>query len=601
MKFKAMVVSAVMALAGCGDSSSNNGLQSGVFTDSPVAGIYYETPTQSGLTDSAGRFTYRRGERVSFSLGGTLLGSAPAAAEVTPLDLVGVDSLDAAGTGDTKNRLINILLLLQSLDRDHNPDNGIDLTGLNEALDGDSLDLDLPLPELYEAGLRRIINQQAGFFQTPLEAQNHFMEAQGLSVSLQLPRRDFFDDDGDGTAERKVEYDYNPDGSLAQITYTDEKTPRLLGTALLAYDANGYPARLDYTHEASPSLSYIELSEYDSTGRLLQLSRLDDSDKPIGQVRNVYDATGNLVSSSSEWHAAVVTAVPLQTFLHFSPVAPRVDTSGPEFFAPAYVPITFSPYIDPGAWPFLLTDFNGAIDTGGEVVVGIAVNWTALNDTVYTYNEAGELVRKAQDWRFIAPDNGSTIIRVPEDYTVVETYEEGRRLSRTRTTGASVVEDRFDYADNGSLISCRRLQTGSPIREGSFEQLPGEIVYIGRSCLSVRKVAVTRDDSERITRLEREAVRLDSPVVHPGSDPGGNRQILEFDYSQGRVETYRWDRDADGSFDWVYRYQYNDDGLLLRREVQVEERAPQIQSRQYTTLTVESLRQPLNSSPQVFF
>lgn len=93
----------------------------GVFLDSPVINIGYKTETQNGSTNSQGEFNYLTGETVTFFIGDLELPAAPAAGTVTPLDL--------AGTQDTSNAtVINIIRLLQTLDKDGNPGNGIEIS-----------------------------------------------------------------------------------------------------------------------------------------------------------------------------------------------------------------------------------------------------------------------------------------------------------------------------------------------------------------------------------------------------------------------------------------------------------------------------------------
>jgi hypothetical protein len=65
-----IIVLMLFALAaGCNDSSSSSS-KTGVFNDSPVSGLDYETPSLSGTTDSEGKFRYRNGQTVTFSVGG---------------------------------------------------------------------------------------------------------------------------------------------------------------------------------------------------------------------------------------------------------------------------------------------------------------------------------------------------------------------------------------------------------------------------------------------------------------------------------------------------------------------------------------------------
>lgn len=101
--------------------SSAAAVSVGVFVDSFVVGIGYRTETQNGVTNERGEFNYRPGEMVTFFIGDLEFPPIPAKALVTPLDMA--QSLDPASP-----IAINIARLLQSLDADGNPANGIDLT-----------------------------------------------------------------------------------------------------------------------------------------------------------------------------------------------------------------------------------------------------------------------------------------------------------------------------------------------------------------------------------------------------------------------------------------------------------------------------------------
>lgn len=87
---RAALIASMAWLAACsGGDSLPKGVSIGYFTDSPVEGISYRTPTQSGVTDVSGAFRYRNGETITFSIGATVIGGPVAAAEtLTPLDLV---------------------------------------------------------------------------------------------------------------------------------------------------------------------------------------------------------------------------------------------------------------------------------------------------------------------------------------------------------------------------------------------------------------------------------------------------------------------------------------------------------------------------------
>ena len=106
----------------------------GYFTDGPVQGLSYKTPTQSGITGSDGRFEYLTGETISFSVGDFLLGSGSGAGKMTSADLVSIAEPGGRGGGASgggafpkiNNRaVINMARFIQSLDKDGNIENGI--------------------------------------------------------------------------------------------------------------------------------------------------------------------------------------------------------------------------------------------------------------------------------------------------------------------------------------------------------------------------------------------------------------------------------------------------------------------------------------------
>lgn len=162
-----LIVPLLMLVAcGGGDRKAPAGL-TGELQAGNVQGVAYETPTRSGVTDANGRFTYLPGEIVTFSVGGTVLGSAPGNATITLFTLAGLTpptteralrrELDRAMRNSTPfTRASNIALLLIELDADGNPDNGLDVRNRREALAGAPLDFDLPL-RAFEYSLYRFV------------------------------------------------------------------------------------------------------------------------------------------------------------------------------------------------------------------------------------------------------------------------------------------------------------------------------------------------------------------------------------------------------------------------------------------------------------
>jgi hypothetical protein len=114
-----------LALVACGGggsgSDTSNTSLTGTFIDNFVSGINYQTDTLSGTTNSTGEFQYLAGESVIFSIGDINLPSVPAGTTITPTDMV------SNGT-TTNSTVLNIARLLQSLDEDGNPSNGIQIS-----------------------------------------------------------------------------------------------------------------------------------------------------------------------------------------------------------------------------------------------------------------------------------------------------------------------------------------------------------------------------------------------------------------------------------------------------------------------------------------
>ena len=112
------------------DSNSTTGSsQSSAFSDSRVEGLSFRCGTQTGVTDANGTFTYIDScPTIDFFIGKVKLGSIASTfsnehSVVYPSDLYALDRNET-----NSSRLTNALQLLQSLDMDDNPFNGITIS-----------------------------------------------------------------------------------------------------------------------------------------------------------------------------------------------------------------------------------------------------------------------------------------------------------------------------------------------------------------------------------------------------------------------------------------------------------------------------------------
>ncbi len=119
-------------LVGQNEEDSAEQSKTGNFVDSPVSGIQYRTSAFSGVTDTAGTFQYNTNEIIEFSIGSLVLGAAVADSTVTPLELGTLNGTLENGELDYQSnhedRATNTLRLLQTLDSDSYPENGITIS-----------------------------------------------------------------------------------------------------------------------------------------------------------------------------------------------------------------------------------------------------------------------------------------------------------------------------------------------------------------------------------------------------------------------------------------------------------------------------------------
>ena len=198
LKLVIVLVAFAFIIIGCGGgggggdgggspSTATPTLQTGTFVDSPVQGLSYETATQSGVTDANGTFKYQTGETIKFFLGDILIGQATAKETMTPVDLV------PGATNEMHQSVTNICRLLQSLDNDGNPDNGINITQqIKNEIEGRSIDFNMSTSEFGAdadvIALFNTLNAMNAFsggvertLCTAQQAQNHLRETLGTN------------------------------------------------------------------------------------------------------------------------------------------------------------------------------------------------------------------------------------------------------------------------------------------------------------------------------------------------------------------------------------------------------------------------------------
>lgn len=122
-----------LSLLGCGGGSSSSGNTSPTSTvkeaqliDSAIQGVEYTTNSLSGITDASGTFQYDKTDTtITFKVGSLTLAdfnlsNLNSDGKLLPADIFGVSR-----DNTTDANLLKFLRVVQSLDNDNNPDNGI--------------------------------------------------------------------------------------------------------------------------------------------------------------------------------------------------------------------------------------------------------------------------------------------------------------------------------------------------------------------------------------------------------------------------------------------------------------------------------------------
>lgn len=213
----------------------------GMFIDSPVQGLHYDTATQHGETDASGRFLYLPGESVSFSLGNITFAATTAQPIVTPLDI--------AGTANASDqRVSNMLVLLQSLDADGVASNGITIPANASALAPSGVRFDVT-PTAFRANgamtdfIARVTSPSR-ILVSEADARTHFQD--GLNA---------------GVGGVKVNMAPVANAGIAQ-TAVQGTSVRLDGSA--SSDANGDALHYQWTFVSKPAGSNANLTGADT-------------------------------------------------------------------------------------------------------------------------------------------------------------------------------------------------------------------------------------------------------------------------------------------------------------------------------------------------
>ena len=335
-----LLASAFALITACGGGGSNSidigggdAVLTGQLIDSAVSGVRYATATRSGVTDSEGRFEYLDAETVSFYLGDLLLGEAQSAAVVSLFDLAeGVDPVvgntllrKAIGNrmeGPSFSTVINLAVLLQTLDSDGNPDNGIEISADVAALfEPDSVNLNRHWQDfIHDQGFRQALTEAKASalldggrqMRKPWQAMAHLYASLGIDSKLKPVTGNAFSD-ASGFSSYSATQEFDAEGRLTQVWGASGFINA--STHTFDYDASGNRIREERTSLFPSGTDGIFFYLYDGDGNLVRREVGTDGDETPGtgidavyeyvndaqgrQLLEAFDTNGDGVPESS--------------------------------------------------------------------------------------------------------------------------------------------------------------------------------------------------------------------------------------------------------------------------------------------------------------
>ena len=270
--------------AGTSPAQSPEQPLTGYLVDSPVSGVAYATATQAGTTGPEGEFGYLAGETVRFTIGDTLLGEIPAQEKVTPFDLAGTSVLtgtpailDAAEYGAHPfHHVVGLAVLLQSLDEDGDPGNGIEI-GADVAALFDGVSLDLSEGAYDDPTLARIVRRAnaEALFSVPhgpvrrAVALEHLYASMGVDANIRVPsQREWVN--GEVPTDYEIEvFEYGEFGYVTYASQVDGDSPERVTRS--RYDARGNLLAQEVEPQDSCSPGAINW-QYDNAGNIIRIA-----------------------------------------------------------------------------------------------------------------------------------------------------------------------------------------------------------------------------------------------------------------------------------------------------------------------------------------
>lgn len=230
-----LALAAALSACGAGGEEEDQvvATTSGVFRDAPVSGLWYQSLTGNGYTNSKGEFPYKPGEVYTFFVGQLKLGSYTPGTDnaiVTPASLV------PAGTPNREDIIVNMARFLMTLDINQDPSDGIEIerkidaaaTGWPAINFATGLDADTATskPQLILTGngdatypsIRKYYASRT--YSTKPEARTHLQDSMGCAYA-----GGYFATRTVAGVQERVAFALSGDGAIQALQYIPAPTP----------------------------------------------------------------------------------------------------------------------------------------------------------------------------------------------------------------------------------------------------------------------------------------------------------------------------------------------------------------------------------------
>jgi hypothetical protein len=279
---------AFLASCGGGETYSTNdeidlpNIQTGIFYDSSVSGLYYEcTIWQYGYTDENGTFACNEGFEVSFYIGDKFIGSAlPQDGVVTPMMLFPDDDGMAVG----------LARVLQSLDDDRDPSNGIKLDEDKIAMIS-SANFEFTDEDFTDSVISAIGEPLVGAGIALMHLNQSLRELSIDTVKQTLLEQEIVDNDNDGIPDAVTGYTYDINGLQTGQTEDTDGDGVVDVIYSFAYDSDWNLKSRSLDTDGDGVADNYNVYEYDSYGRITQRKVDDDGD---GEFESIIYRTYNI-------------------------------------------------------------------------------------------------------------------------------------------------------------------------------------------------------------------------------------------------------------------------------------------------------------------